>query len=340
MNRKFILLMCIVAALILSSGAVQTQGKKSEFPVFEGDYLGQNPPGDTPEVFAESIIAHGFHEHNLTISPDGNEMFYACSSGDHKHYVIIYVKKENEKWLNPEIAPFSGKYTDMGPRFSPDGKKLFFCSCRPLTGGLKENETQDIWVVEKQEEGWSEPKNLGSPINTEHDEVYPSISADGTVYFQYFENKKGSESDIYFSRFEDGRHLTPEKLEYGISTEHYDASPFVPPDETYILFQSIRPDGYGGTDIYISFKNSDGTWSKPINAGKTVNSIGNITSPMVSPDGKYLFFATKGLDDPSIFKGKSYSELMDLFKSYRNGYGTLYWVEAKFLKTLKPGKSK
>ena len=307
-----------------------------ELVVLTRDYLGQTPPGNTPEVFAEGIIAHGFHEHHLTISPDGNEMFYASSSGDHKHYVIISIKKENEVWLSPEIAPFSGKHTDMGPRFSPDGKKLFFCSCRPLNGGLEENETQDIWVVEKQWEGWSEPKNLGSSINTEHDEVFPSISSDRTMYFQYFEKEKGSESDIYFSRFEEGRYQKPEKLEYGISSEYYDASPFVPPDESYILFQSIRPDGYGGTNLYISFKNENGTWCNPINLGKKVNSIGNIISPMISPDGKYLFFATNGPEDPSIYKGKSYAQLMNLFKSYRNGYGTHYWVEAEFLKTLKP----
>lgn len=332
MNNSGVIIGVFVSLTLLFTGCVQ----HDELVVLKGDYLGQNPPGDTPEVFAEGIIAHGFHEHNLTISPDGNEMFYASSSGDHKYYVIISIKKENEKWLSPEIAPFSGKYTDMGPRFSPDGEKLFFCSCRPLAGELEENETQDIWVVEKQEEGWSEPKNLGSSINTEHDEVFPSISSDGTMYFQYFEKKKGSESDIYFSRFEDGKYQTPEKLEYGISSEHYDASPFISPDEMYILFQSIRPDGYGGTNLYISFKNDNGTWSNPINLGKNINSIGNIIAPMISPDGKYLFFATNGPEDPSVYKGKSYAELMNLFKSYRNGYGTLYWVDAGIIEDLKP----
>lgn len=304
--------------------------------VLEGDYLGQKAPGDTPEVFAEGIISHGFHEHHLTISPDGNEMFYASSSGDHKYYVIIHVKKENNVWLSPEIASFSGEYNDMGPRFSTDGKKLFFCSYRPLNERSEENETQDIWFVVKLGEVWSEPKNLGRPINTEHNETFPSQSSNGTLYFQYFEKKKGSESDIYFSRFENGAYQVPEKLEYGISSEHYDASPFVPPDETYILFQSIRPDGYGGTNLYISFKNENGTWSDPINLGETINSIGNIIAPMISPDGKYLFFATNGPEDASVYQGKPYTDLINLFKSYRNGYGTHYWVEAKIIEHLKP----
>ena len=203
---------------------------------------------------------------------------------------------------------------------------------------MEENETQDIWVVAKQGEAWSLPENLGSPINTEHNEVFPSVSSDGTLYFQYFEKDKGSESDIYLSRFENGEYQTPEKLQYGISSEGYDASPFVPPDESYILFQSIRPDGYGGTNIYVSFKNDDGTWGEPINVGETVNSIGNVIAPMISLDGKYLFFATNGPEDPSTYKGKSYAELMNLFKSYRNGYGTHYWVASKFLEELRPGK--
>jgi Tol biopolymer transport system component len=337
-NRKFKRLIILTGALILLSGTIKSHEKKPEFQGLRGKYLGQKPPGETPEVFAEGIISHGFHEHHLTISPDGDEMFYVSSSGDHMHYVIIQIKKENDVWLSPEIAPLSGNYNDMGPRFSSDGKKLYFCSDRPLTEGLEENETQDIWVAEKYGEVWSEPKNLGGPINTEHNETFPSLSSNGTMYFQYFKKKKGSESDIYFSRFENGAYQEPEKLEYGISSEHYDASPFVSPDESYLLFQSIRPDGYGGTNLYISFKNENGTWSNPTNLGETINSKGNIIAPMISPDGKYLFFATNGPEDASIYKGKSYIELINLFKSYRNGYGTHYWVEASFLNGLKSGK--
>jgi len=307
---------------------------QKDFPVLQGDYLGQNPPGDNPEVFAPGIISHGFHEHSLTISPDGNEMFYVTSSGDHRQYAIVTVKRTNNVWTKPEIAAFSGKYRDMGPCFSPDGKKLFFCSYRPLSEDLEENPAMDIWVVEKQEEGWSKPVNLGSPVNTDKDEILPSVSSRGTLYFQSYDVSKKN-WDFYFSRFENGKFQKPVKLEYGISSVHQESHPVISPDESHLIFQSIRPGGIDGVDFYISYRKDDDTWTTPVNLGEKVSSPGNVISPFVSPDGKYFFFARNGPRDPFSYKGQSYSDLIRLYRSHRNGYGCLYWMDAAFIKNLK-----
>lgn len=310
--------------------------QKGEFPVLKGSYLGQKPPGITPEIFAPGIISHGFHEHNLTISSDGSEMYFVTSSGDHKHYAIIYVKRKKNVWAKPEIASFSGKYSDMGPRFSPDGTKIYFCSKRPVPGSLEENTSYDIWMIEKRTGSLSEPIHLGGTINTDKNEAFPSIAANGTIYYHYWE-ERGSESDIYFSRLKNGKYQKPEKLDFGISTEYYEGGPFISPDESYLLFQAIRPDGFhGNTNIYISFKNDDHTWGKPVNIGASVNASGYPISPMVSPDGKYLFFATNSTKDSFTYSGKSYGELIKLFKSHLNGYGTLWWVDVKIIEELKP----
>jgi Tol biopolymer transport system component len=309
---------------------------QNDFPVLSGDYLGQNPPGMTPEIFAPGIISHGFHEHNLTISPDGDEILFSCSSRDHSYYAIIQVKRNNNVWSSPEIAPFSGNYSDMGPRFSPDGKKLYFSSRRPRDGEVEIRKDFDIWFVEKRGETWSEPVNLGRPVNTDYNEYSPSFSTNGNIYFHYWE-EKGSESDICYSVFENGGYQEPVKLEYGISTEHYDGGPFIAPDESYILFQAIRPESFlGNTNIYISFRNSDNTWSNPANIGKTINSSGYPIQPMISPDGKYLFFSTNTIRNSFSYSGKSYLDLIDLYKSHLNGYGTIYWVDAKIIENLKP----
>lgn len=273
MKQVFGFLIILIVCIINFSGC----SGQNDFPVLQGDYLGQKLPGETPEVFAPGIISHGFHEHNLTISPDGNEMFYVTSSGDHRQYVIVTVKRVNNVWTKPEIAAFSGLYRDMGPYLSPDGKKLFFCSYRPLSEGLEENPTMDIWVVEKQGKEWSKPVNLGSPVNTEKDEILPSVSSIGTLYYQsYDENKRNW--DFYFSRYENGRYQKPEKLEYGISTPHQESHPVISPDESYLIFQSVRPGGIDGVDFYISFRNDDETWTDPVNLGEKVSSPGNVIS--------------------------------------------------------------
>ncbi|UCE07569.1 MAG: PD40 domain-containing protein, partial [bacterium] len=144
MNRRQIVntILPLFIIVILSCNS------KDTFPVLKGPYLGQKPPGIMPEVFAPGIISHGFHEHNLTISPDGDEMFFTTSSGDHKHYAIIYVQRKNNIWAKPEIASFSGNHSDMGPRFSSDGKKVYFCSKRPVPGSMEENSNYDLWVID------------------------------------------------------------------------------------------------------------------------------------------------------------------------------------------------
>jgi hypothetical protein len=109
----------------------------------------------------------------------------------------------------------------------------------------------DIWKVEKLAGSggrWSEPVNLGSPVNTDGNEIFPSVAADGTLYFQYYE-QRGGESDFYTSELVDGEYQQPVRLEYGISTEHYESHPAVAPDESWLIFQSNRPGGYGGVDF-------------------------------------------------------------------------------------------
>lgn len=303
----------------------------ADIPELKGPYLGQKPPGRSPEVFAPGVVSHGFHEHGLTISPAGDEMFYATSSSDHAYYAIVRVVSERGLWADPEIAPFSGAFTDMGPRFSPDGRKLFFCSNRPSPGAAGEKGDYDLWVVERDGGAWSEPMPLGPPVNTDKNEAFPSIAADGALYYQAW-GESGGESDIYCSRYVDGAYQRPGKVGSGISTEGYEGGPFVAPDESYLLFQAVRPDSsHGNTNIYVSFRLEDGTWGPPRNLGDEVNASGYPISPMVSPDGKYLFFATNAIREAFSYPGRSYAELIRSYRSHRNGYGTIWWMDARIL---------
>ena len=92
-----------------------------------------------------------------------------------------------------------------------------------------------------------------------------------------------------------------------ISTEYNEVRPTIDPDERYLLFESNRPGGYGGTDIYIAFKNDDGTWSSPRNLGPTVNTPGVDDTPNISPDGKYWFSSVNG----DIYWRQVPTELLD-----------------------------
>jgi Tol biopolymer transport system component len=285
-------------------------------------------------------------------------MYYATSSSDHEVYVIVRVWQEGGVWRGPEIAPFSGEHMDMGPSFSPDGQTLYFTSRRPLPPRTTEDPSGDsaqaqkanrdrepakgrkfdIWRVDRVGDSghaWSEPVHLGSPVNTDANEIFPSVAADGTLYFQFYE-LRGGESDFYTSELVDGEYQQPVRLEYGISTEGYESHPAVAPDESYLLFQSTRPGGYGGVDFYVSFRNDDGTWSEPTNLGEAISEPGNVISPMLSPDGKYVFFARNGPAEAFSFRGSSFTDLLGRLRGPENGYGCLYWVDAEVVYEVHP----
>ncbi len=327
----------IVFCLLIFYSSVCFANNNDKFPELKGPYLGQTPPGKTPKIFAPGIISHGFHENGIVFSADGNELFYSTSDNKYTSKTIIYLKKENNKWSTPELAPFSGTYYDHSIFFSPDNKKLFFSSKRPVFSNSDSKGDLDIWVIEKEGHSWGKPVHLDCPLNTDKSEQITSIAANGTIYLRTDYEGKGKWA-IYISRLEKGKYTAAEKLDKIINEGYNEGNPFISPDadESFLLFKSSRPGGYGKTDLYVSFRQTDHSWGEPINLGEKINSPEYELEPRLSPDGKYLFFTSFRTPDPSVFKGKSYEELMKLYRSPQNGYGTLYWVDAKIIEELKP----
>ncbi len=331
MKNKFYLVILLMPFIILSCE------KKDNFPVLKGDYLGQNPPGLTPEIFAPGIISTGYHDGCITFSPDGNELFYHF--GGHGRMVILHMKQENGRWTMPQVASFSGQYRDGEPHFSHDGNKLLFRSTRPLDGKGEPMEYVDNWIVERSETGWGEPKNLGRPINSEKNDLYPMLSRTGDLYFA---SDRDGGWDIYVSKFEDGEYAEPRKLSDAINSEFGDWDAYLAPDESYLLFGSNgRSDGFGESDLFISFRKKDGTWTKSKNMGSQINTFYREVDPVVSPDGKYIFFRSNRRIHESYSETPiTYDELLRIFDSPGNGEGDIYWVDAKVIEALKPNELK
>ena len=315
-----------------------TCSRQGDFPELTGPYLGQRPPGETPELFAPGILSHGFHERHLTLSPDGTEMYFSMTDDNYILHRIVGLKLRNGTWSSPKLVSFSSDFSDMSPFISPNGKRLYFNSKRPVNPDVDEGGNLNIWCVERQANGWSEPVHLGSSVNTDGPEAHPSISLNGALYFQSIRDDENG-WDVYVSHFEKGTYSDPEKLGGNVNTPYTESAPYICPDETYLLFHSNRPGGYGSMDIYLSFKQDDGTWDEPINLGPEINSSRSDFGPMISPDGKYLFFSSWRPSDPEIFNGKSYSQLLHLYGSPENGNGTLYWVSTTCIELLKKNRS-
>ena len=118
-------------------------------------------------------------------------------------------------------------------------------------------------------------------------------------------------TDIYRSRLVDGKYTEPENLGDAINTQFEEFEPYISPDQKYLIFMTQRPDGLGGSDLYISYQHN-GAWTKATNLGDKINSSGSEYSPIVSPDGKYFFWSsTRSLASTSQPKRLTYPDLLN-----------------------------
>jgi Tol biopolymer transport system component len=297
-KRGLYCFICTFFVLFYLSGC-----KTNDSRTFQGQYLGQKPPGLIPEIFAPDVISGKFNLHGFpAFSPNGKEIYWPVLPPK-----ILFMKYENNSWTNPAEASFS-ENNSQAPCFSPDGNKIYYQVSR--SGGFG---SLDIWYVEKIGIQWSNPKNIGQPINSSKLESQPSFTKDGTIYFTGELEGVMANRGIYRAKYANGKYLTPELLGDNINTKYLEIYPFIALDESYLLFCSTRPSMEEiNRRIFISFRMKSGKWSEPINLNKKINFNYQSAFPYVSPDGKYLFFTAKG---------------------------GIYWMSAKIIEQLRPNEN-
>ncbi|MFC2156697.1 hypothetical protein ACFLT9_02545 [Acidobacteriota bacterium] len=284
----------LISGLALGSVISYGQGGKN----LKGPYLGQKPPGLIPEVFARGIVSTEQNEVNSVFSPDGKEFYFSRFSPG-KGYTMMFMTEGLDGWTKPAVAPFSGKYSEVDMFISPDGGELFFISKRPIRSPGPRSDGYQIWVMERLDQGWAEPRHLGPVINFGSRHLYPSVSRNGNLYFNA--DRRGfGKGDFFRAEFKTGGYTKPENLGKAINTLYDETDALISPDESFLIFTSVdRPDGFGSGDLYISFRKNDGSWTKSKNMGETVNTSSSEFCPILSPDGKYFFFTSRrrGSDD-------------------------------------------
>lgn len=310
---RFILLLCAISSSLIAQESFQ---------------LNLDSPPVALTLLADGIISTSINERDFAISPDGNEIYYTISTPKSTFQTIVVCKKlRSGKWSQPEIAPFAGAFSDLEPAFSADGKTLFFASNRPLSGS--EPKDFDIWKVARDGNNWGKPINLGSTVNTEADEFYPSITKSGNLYFTAQYKGGVGREDIYMAEWKNAQYQKPVVLDTAINSRSYEFNAFVSPDEQFILFTSYgRKDDSGGGDLYMSVKDGQGNWLAAKNLVE-LNSKQLDYCPYVSPDGKKLFFTSERHQLPVNFsKGDaSVAAIKKIANSSLNGTGNIYWME-------------
>lgn len=299
---------CLILLTIFIIGGDLTS--KEKFPVLKGPYLGREPPGSIPKLFAGRISPNIEIEGNPVFGEKGNLLIFKGSSSS--AIGIFMMEQKDGIWLKPRKALSSNQYNYSHLFLAPDEKRLFFTSRRLIGANGKQREESKIWVVENNIFGRLKSHKLEFPVNTDQSEFYSTVTQDGTLYFTRASLDE-KECDIYRSGLENGQYTKVVKLSEPINTKYVDGDPFIAADESYIIFVSDRPGGLGKHDFYISFQKKHGSWTIPKSLGKDINSKANDVCPLVTPDNRFFFFL-----------------------SNRTGEYEFYWVDAKIIEDLKP----
>ncbi|MCF6441739.1 hypothetical protein L1077_20080 [Pseudoalteromonas luteoviolacea] len=272
--------------LLMTSTAAAAQNSPSSTSTkllsVTGPYLGQTPPGLTPKPFAPGLVStEQTLESEVLFLPDMSALSF--TRYEKGAYPDLYViKHHNNQWHQHLVSAEAAK--TYNEQFSPSVETL-----------KQQAVFKDIPVV-----------------------GYTTSSA-GTQFFYELDLKDGS-GHMSYSRLIDGQYETPIKMSDAVNQGKYIAHPFVAPDESYLMWDAEK-EGESTPDIYISFKQKDGSWGKAINMGDKINTPLYEQRPKVTPDGKYLFF-WKG-DVKTNADGSRYV------------VGGPHWVDAKIIDTLK-----
>jgi Periplasmic component of the Tol biopolymer transport system len=300
-----------------------------------GEYLGQVPPKDSALLFAPNIVSTGANERDMAITPDGKEIFFCREVGNFSYNTIFHTKQIGGKWTTPEVFDFctNAAYKYIEPHISPDGNRLYFVSNMSISSD-KEG-SYDIWVSEKKDGKWLQPKNIGFPVNTDSREFFPSVTTNGTIYYTHLDTVAKDEF-IYRSRCINGVYQQPEKLGANVNMGEARFNSFIAPDESFIIVPSIgMPDSFGKTDYYIVFRDATDKWSKPINMGSKVNCRNSQGwSASLSPDGKYLFFMSTRMGNNHL-EVLSRKSIETFYSSPQNGNTDIYWISTSVIDELR-----
>ena len=203
---------------------------------------------------------------------------------------IFQLQFNDSMWCCETEVPFSSKFTDYHPIFSPDGQWVYYNSDRPIPASNKKSEKINIWRVKYHNGRWNDPEYL-SAINTENHESYPTIAKNGTLYFNSDRTGGKGAMDIYKSEHINGQFIPPKPIvEFNSMNSENDM--FIDPQERFIILNRYQFNTKE-IELFIAY-NKNGIWSVP----EPIHSINKKDTweltPTLSPDGKYLFLEING----------------------------------------------
>ena len=254
-------------------------------------YLGQIPPGNIRQIFNLTADPGYTAVEKIAISPDGKEIYFEETNSSWTSFKFQSYKYYNDHWNGPVIL-FTGFYCLS---ITPDGNHLFF----------ENNNYTDGWVSDRQGTNWNPPARILKTFSVHS----LNLTNPGNYYLSSFPAGCLGQRDICKLIIENSD-TTLAGLGLPVNSGANEGDFFISNDESFIIFMSNRSGGYGSTDLYISYKKSNDTWTNPKNLGSSVNTSGDDFGPYVTTDHKYLFYES-GYASPSSVYWIKVDQLID-----------------------------
>ncbi len=201
-------------------------------------------------------------------------------------------------------------YDDYNPLITSSGNRMYFTSRRESIlddrrSVLDNKFNEDIYVSFFRNNRWEEAQNVGNKINSEYNEAALTITDGDSMLYIYYGNS--SNGDIYISEFKKGKWNSPKKMSGKFNSGQRETTiSFDANKESVYFISGSKKNTLGGTDIFVSRKDEKGKWGKPENLGPVINTPFDEEAVFLHPDGKTLYFSSKGHNSMGGF---------DIFKS-------------------------
>lgn len=263
-------------------------------------------PVAAAELFGPGVISTGLPETSAAFTPDGDAVYFLRSDFAEKDDTILVSHRHAGRWSAPDVASFSGQWHDSEPTLTPDGTRLFFVSNRPVHPGGAPIEAEmggrhfagtNLWYVERQADGrWGAPVHVEGALNDGAQLYNPSVAANGDVYFSAHRADSGAAYQIYVARRTADGYAPPQRVELG-DLAHNRMDPSIDPQQRFLLFAGNEGDSLGSADIYIAFRQADGSWGKPEHLGGDVNSASLENAPALGRRFGELYVSSSRADE-------------------------------------------
>jgi outer membrane protein OmpA-like peptidoglycan-associated protein/tetratricopeptide (TPR) repeat protein len=211
-----------------------------------------------------------------------------------KQMDFITEEFENPKEIKKErlAYPFNQFQLQYFPVLTADSKKILFTK----RDGLNSYDHEDIFVAYEDMGSWTDPVPIAPSINTRYNEGTCTISADGNIliYTSCDAPDSFGSCDLYISYKVNGSWQKPSNMGKTINSRSWDSQPSLSADGSMLFFSSNRRGGFGGNDIWHSYRLEDGSWSEASNIGPHINTDKDEISPFIYFNNEILFFASSG----------------------------------------------